>query len=87
MNKFTVELEWDAVDSIVVQVLKNQYNGLKEELGRRLNDEETLGIFFSDKVEDIVEIQKHLDSIKTMLSYNMNHEDFEQWKDEHRNLR
>lgn len=82
MNKFTVELEWDAVDSIVVQVLKNQYNGLKEELDRRLNDEDTLGIFFSDKVEDIAEIQKHLDSIKTVLSYNMNCKDFEEWKNE-----
>jgi predicted nuclease with TOPRIM domain len=80
MNKFTVELEWDAVDSIVVQVLKNQYNGLKEELDRRTNDKETLGIFLSDKVADVAEIQKHLDSIKTVLSYNMIHEDFEEWK-------
>lgn len=82
MSKFTVELEWDAVDSIVVQVLKNQYNGLKKDLVSRLNDKETLGIFINDKEEDISEIQKHLDSIKTVLSYNMNHEDFEQWKDE-----
>lgn len=82
MNKFTVELEWDAVDSIVVQVLKNQYSDLKKDLDRRRNDEDTLGIFFSDKVEDIAEIQKHLDSIKIVLSYNMNHEEFEQWKNE-----
>jgi len=80
MNKFTVELEWDAVDSIVVQVLKNQYNGLKKDLDRRLNDKETLGNFSNDKEEDIAEIQKHLDSIKTVLSYNMTHEDFEKWK-------
>ena len=82
MNKFTVELEWDAVDSIVVQGLKNQYNGLKKDLDRRLNDKETSGIFLSDKVEDIAEIQKHLDSIKIVLSYNMNRKDFEQWKNE-----
>jgi len=80
MNKFTVELEWDAVDSIVVQALKNQYNGLKKDLDSKLNDKETLGIFSNDKEEDIAEIQKHLDSIKTVLSYNMNHEDFEEWK-------
>ena len=79
MNKFTVELEWDAVDSIIVQVLKDQYNGLKKDLDRRLNDKETFGIFFSDKVEDVAEIQKHLDSIKTVLSYNMIHEKFEEW--------
>jgi len=82
MNKLTVELEWDAVDSIVVQALKNQYSSLKKDLDRRRNDEETLGIFLSDKVEDIAEIQKHLDSIKIVLSYNMNHEEFEQWKNE-----
>ena len=80
MNKFTVELEWDVVDSIVVQALKNQYNGLKKDLDSKLNDKETLGIFSNDKEEDIAEIQKHLDSIKTVLSYNMNHEDFEEWK-------
>ena len=83
MSKFTVELEWDAVDSIVVQALKNQYNGLKKDLDSRRNDEETLGIFSNDKEEDIAEIQKHLDSIKTVLSYNMNHEDFEEWKSNH----
>ena len=82
MNKFTVELEWDAVDSIVVQVLKNQYNGLKEELDRRLNDEETSGIFFSDKVEDVACIWRHLDSIKIVLSYNMNHKDFQEWEND-----
>jgi len=82
MNKLTVELEWDAVDSIVVQALKKQYNDLKKDIDRRLNDEETFGSFFSDKVEDIAEIQKHLDSIKTVLSYNMNCKDFEEWKNE-----
>jgi len=82
MNKLTVELEWDAVDSIVVQALKKQYNDLKKDIDRRLNDEKTFGSFFSDKVEDIAEIQKHLDSIKTVLSYNMNCKDFEEWKNE-----
>ena len=82
MNKFTLELEWDAVDSIVVQVLKNQYSDLKKDLDRRLNDEKTFGIFFSDKVEDVACVWRHLDSIKIVLSYNMNRKDFEQWKNE-----
>ena len=80
MNKFTVELERDAVDSIVVQALKNQYNGLVDDLDRRLNDKEAFGIFLSDKVEDVACTWRHLDSIKTVLSYNMTHEDFEEWK-------
>lgn len=82
MSKFTVELEWDTVDSIVVQALKNQYSNLKEELDRRRNDKDTLGIFFSDKVADVACIWRHLDSLKIVLSYNMNHEDFEEWKNE-----
>jgi hypothetical protein len=80
MSTVTVELESDVVDSIVVQVLKNQYSDLKKDLDRRRNDEDTLGIFFSDKVEDIAEIQRHSDAIKTVLSYNMTHTDFEEWK-------
>ena len=83
MNKLTVELESDAVDSIVVQTLKNQYSSLKKDLDRRRNDEETSGIFLSDKVEDVACIWRHLDSIKIVLSYNMNHEDFEEWKSNH----
>jgi len=83
MSKFTVELEWDAVDSIVVQALKNQYSDLKKDLDHRLrlNDEETFGIFSSDKVEDVACIYRHLDAIKIVLSYNMIHEEFEEWKE------
>jgi len=80
MNKFTVELELDAVDSIVVQALKNQYSSLKEDLNRRLNDKETSGIFYVDKVADVACIYRHLDSIKIVLSYNMTHDDFEEWQ-------
>lgn len=80
MSKLTVELEWDTVDSIVVQVLKNQYSSLKKNLDRGLNGEKTFGVFFSDKVEDVACIYRHLDSIKTVLSYNMTYEDFEEWK-------
>lgn len=83
MSKVTVELESDVVDSIVVQALKNQYSSLKKDLHRRLNDEETFGgIFYEDKIEDVACIYRHLDSIKIVLSYNMNYDDFEQWKKE-----
>ncbi len=80
MNKLTVELEWDAVDSIVVQALKNQYSSLTRDLERRKDDRETLDIFLPDKEEDIAEIQRHLEAIETILSYNMAHTDFAEWK-------
>ena len=80
MSKFTVELDIDEVDSIVVQVLKVQYSNLEYDLERRKDGRETLGIFLSDKEEDIAEIQRHLDAVETVLSYNMIYEDFEEWK-------
>lgn len=80
MSNFTVELDYDAVDSIVVQVLKEQYSSLTHDLKRRKDDGEKFGFFSSDKEEDITEIQRHLDAVKTVLSYNMVHEDFEEWR-------
>ena len=79
MSKFTLEIDYDAADSIVIQSLKEQYNNLTDDLERRKDDKETWGIFSSDKEEDIVELQRHLDSIKTVLSYNMTYQDFEEW--------
>jgi hypothetical protein len=80
MSKFTVELDIDEVDSIVVQVLKVQYSNLEYDLERRKDGKETLGIFLSNKEEDIAEIRRHLAAIATVLSYNMSYKDFEVWK-------
>jgi len=80
MSKFIVELDYDAADSIVVQVLKGQFSGFVADLERRKDNRETLGIFLSDKEEDIAEIQRHMAAFETVLSYNMSHKDFEEWK-------
>jgi len=82
MSKFIVELEldYDAADSIVVQVLKGQFSYLVADLERRKDNRETLGIFLSDKEEDIAEIQRHMAAFETVLSYNMSHKGFEEWK-------
>jgi hypothetical protein len=83
MSKFTVELGRDDAGNIVVQVLKDQFNGLVDRLERRKDGSINLGLFSTDKEEDIAEIQKYLDSIKTVLAYNMTHKDFEEWKNDH----
>ena len=80
MSKVTVELDDDAVDSVVVQALKNQYNSLTDELEYRKDDRETIGIFYKDKEKDIAEIQRHLEAVATVLVYNMTHKDFEEWQ-------
>ena len=82
MSKFIVELEldYDAADSIVVQVLKDQYSMFTNDLEFRKDGRETLGIFSPDKEEDIAEIQRHMAPFETVLSYNMSHKGFEEWK-------
>lgn len=80
MSKFTVELDYDAVDSIVVQALKDQFSGLVADLERRKDDSNELGIFSSDKEDDIAEIVRYLDAFETVLSYTMVYENFQEWR-------
>jgi len=82
MNKYTVELDYDAVDSIVVQVLQEQYKSLIDDRTARESDKESIGSFFTDKEKDIAEINRHLDAMEIVLSYNMVHTVFEEWKNE-----
>jgi hypothetical protein len=82
MNKYTVELDYDAVDSIVVQVLQEQYKSLIDDRTARESDKESFGSFFTDKEKDIAEINRHLDAMEIILSYNMVHTVFEEWKNE-----
>lgn len=74
-----VEIEWEAVNSIAVENLKDQYQNLQRDLQNRIDGTEKYGFFSSDKEEDIAEFQRHLDAFEIVLSYNMIHEDFEEW--------
>jgi hypothetical protein len=69
----------DEVDRLVVQYLKNQYSNLSYDLYRRNNGQEEFGVFLEDKEKDIVEIQRHLEAIATVLSYNMVHKEWLEW--------
>lgn len=82
MPKVTIELDYETVDKILVQELQAQYDSLKEDLERRKDDLEPYGFFSTDKEEDIVEIQRHIDAFKTVVSYNMTRNDFERWINE-----
>lgn len=74
---YTIEMEYEQVDAIFVQQLKEQYGLMKESLGHRQSGEEKIGIFSTDKNADIVEIQSHIDALAKVLSYNMLEEEFE----------
>lgn len=82
MSKFAVELDYDVVDSIVVEVLKETYSNLTDDLEGRKDDREKYDIFSSDKEEDIFKIHQYLNAIEMVLSYSMTHDDFEKWKNE-----
>lgn len=77
--KYTIEIDYEQVDAILVQELKNQYLIFKDELARRLaNDAESgYAVFENDKESDCAEIQSHLDAFAKVLSYNMVLQDYE----------
>jgi 3-dehydroquinate synthase class II len=68
-RKFTVELDWDTVDNIVAQELKNNLEGFIESLERV----KKLGrgdVFTTDLEQDIVDIEKHIEACKLLIAYH-----------------
>lgn len=68
-RKFTVELDWDTVDNIVAQELKNNLEGFMESLERV----KKLGrgdVFTTDLEQDIVDIEKHIEACKLLIAYH-----------------
>jgi hypothetical protein len=64
MTKFTVELDLEAVDNIVVEQLRNTWESLKDDLGAGS------GVFvWGDQEADDVEIQKHIDAVEIVLKW------------------
>jgi len=65
----TIELDWDMVDDIVVQELKNNLEGFIESLERV----KKLGrgdVFTTDLEQDIVDIEKHIEACKLLIAYH-----------------
>jgi hypothetical protein len=62
--KFTIDLDWEMVDKIVVKQLMSTRQCFLEDLGTKAN------VFFWDKPEeDDAEIQKHIDAIDLLLTW------------------
>jgi len=68
MRKVTVELDWDAVDSIVKQEMLSHRENLKEDLEKR-KDGVGMAIFETDKRTDIALIKEHIEAFDLILSY------------------
>lgn len=68
-KKVTVELDWDTVDNIVAQELKNNLDNFIESLERVKH----LGrgdVFTTDLEQDIVDIEKHIEACKLLIAYH-----------------
>ena len=64
MSKISVELDWEAVDGIVVSQLRETWQAFKNDLGANAH------IFvWGDQEADDVEIQKHIDALELMLKW------------------
>lgn len=68
MSKVTVELEADAVDSIVKQQLISALQGLEHDATNRQLGV-GLAVFEHDPDQDIAEIKRHIDALTLILSY------------------
>ena len=77
---FNIEIDYDTVDNILVDILKNQYKSLKEDLQNRIDGKEDIGIFLSDREKDIAKIKKYLKGFEKVLKYNMAEKEFKEFK-------
>lgn len=68
-RKVTVELDWDTVDNIVVQELKNNLEGFIESL-ERVKSMGRGDVFTTDLEQDIVDIEKHIEACKLLIAYH-----------------
>lgn len=63
-KKYTVELDWDTVDNIVVAQLRETWESLKNDIGAGNH------VFvWNDPEADDVEIRKHVDALELILKW------------------
>lgn len=68
-RKVTVELDWETVDNILVQELKNNLEGFVESL-ERVKSMGRGDVFTTDLEQDIVDIEKHIEACKLLIAYH-----------------
>ena len=69
MPKFTVELDWDTVDNIVVQQVTDARDGAIEQLEERKGNGNKGGVFDNNKKKDIILIKAHIDAFELVIKY------------------
>ena len=72
MKRVTIELDWDTVDNIVGEQLKETLSNLENDLMlRETSDKVELAqiVFEYDKEADCKMLREHVDAFKVVLSY------------------
>jgi hypothetical protein len=78
--KIEVDLHDESVTTVLVRALQEQYDSLNQDLDARRSGAIKYGVFKRNCEDDINEIIRHMDSIATVLSFNMTHDDFKKWR-------
>lgn len=68
MTQFTVDLDSDTVDRIVIQQLTQALNGLRQDV-EHVGTHRAFAIFALDPAEDLAEIQRHCAALQLILAY------------------
>lgn len=74
MRKVSVELDWETVDTIVYEQMKDALEYLRFALEQRNQDLDVFPIFSENKDEDVAELKKHIDAAKLMIKWFKGHE-------------
>ena len=67
--KYTIEVEWEQVDALVQQELRESLKNLVSDWHKVTNDIDTISIFSMDKDAELEEIQKYIDAFELVLDY------------------
>jgi hypothetical protein len=68
-NDFTVSIDWDTAQNIVVRVLKKDLDCLRADWNKRYGEKNSPGIFSDDVKEDLEEISAHISAYKKIIKY------------------
>lgn len=68
MNDVTVKLDWETVDNIIKDQLKENLVDLERDLENR-KEGYGIAVFYNDAAEDTKQITRHVEALKTVLEF------------------
>jgi hypothetical protein len=71
-EELEIKIDSDVCDAIVVQCITNVMENLKADLKLRKAGKHKLGVFSSDKQEDVEIMTDHINAMKIVLKYFSN---------------